>query len=251
MQAGVVLNPSTPVVALEEIAGDVDYVLVMTVNPGFGGQTFIPRSESEDRAPCGRCSTAPAVRPPSRSTAASNRTTAARVVAAGARESSSPARRCSARRTPAAAVRHSATRLPPPARPSGRAQARRETVACERPPACACVTPKPTRWASSTTPTTSCGSRWAAASLLRASGSTYREMEEDGMRPAGHRGHCEYRQPGRYDDELEIATRARSVAGAVQFDYEVVARADRHPRRRGRTVHAAVDRSSGRPCRLP
>jgi ribulose-phosphate 3-epimerase len=48
--AGVALNPATPVVALEEIAGDLDYVLVMTVNPGFGGQTFIPRSESKVRA---------------------------------------------------------------------------------------------------------------------------------------------------------------------------------------------------------
>ena len=48
-KAGVVLNPSTPVVALEEIAGDVDFVLVMSVNPGFGGQTFIPRSESKVR----------------------------------------------------------------------------------------------------------------------------------------------------------------------------------------------------------
>jgi ribulose-phosphate 3-epimerase len=47
--AGVALNPATPVVALEEIAGDLDYVLVMTVNPGFGGQTFIPRSESKVR----------------------------------------------------------------------------------------------------------------------------------------------------------------------------------------------------------
>ena len=43
-QAGVVLNPSTPVHALSQIAADVDYVLVMSVNPGFGGQTFIPRS---------------------------------------------------------------------------------------------------------------------------------------------------------------------------------------------------------------
>src|SRR5205809_7444178 len=49
VKAGVVLNPSTPVVALQEIAGDVDYVLVMSVNPGFGGQTFIPRSESKVR----------------------------------------------------------------------------------------------------------------------------------------------------------------------------------------------------------
>jgi ribulose-phosphate 3-epimerase len=49
-RAGVALNPATPVSALEQIAGDVDYVLVMTVNPGFGGQTFIPRSESKVRA---------------------------------------------------------------------------------------------------------------------------------------------------------------------------------------------------------
>jgi len=47
--AGVVLNPATPVGALEEIAADVDYVLVMSVNPGFGGQTFITRSESKVR----------------------------------------------------------------------------------------------------------------------------------------------------------------------------------------------------------
>jgi len=49
-QAGVVLNPSTPVGSLSEIAADVDFVLVMTVNPGFGGQTFIPRSTSKVRA---------------------------------------------------------------------------------------------------------------------------------------------------------------------------------------------------------
>jgi ribulose-phosphate 3-epimerase len=49
-QAGVVLNPSTPVGCLEEVAADVDFVLIMTVNPGFGGQTFIPRSTSKVRA---------------------------------------------------------------------------------------------------------------------------------------------------------------------------------------------------------
>ena len=48
-KAGVVLNPSTPPAALTEIAADVDFVLVMSVNPGFGGQTFIPRSESKVR----------------------------------------------------------------------------------------------------------------------------------------------------------------------------------------------------------
>lgn len=44
VKAGIVLNPSTPAVAMEEIAGDVDFVLVMSVNPGFGGQKFIPGS---------------------------------------------------------------------------------------------------------------------------------------------------------------------------------------------------------------
>lgn len=43
-QAGVVLNPATPVVAVEEALQFVDYVLVMSVNPGFGGQKFIPQT---------------------------------------------------------------------------------------------------------------------------------------------------------------------------------------------------------------
>lgn len=41
-KAGVVINPSTPVGSLEEVLGVADYVLVMSVNPGFGGQKFIP-----------------------------------------------------------------------------------------------------------------------------------------------------------------------------------------------------------------
>src|SRR5207249_346887 len=41
-KAGVVINPATPVATLQEIAGDVDYVLVMSVNPGFGGQALMP-----------------------------------------------------------------------------------------------------------------------------------------------------------------------------------------------------------------
>jgi ribulose-phosphate 3-epimerase len=44
VKAGVVLNPSTPVGALEDIVSDVDFILVMSVNPGFGGQKFIPKS---------------------------------------------------------------------------------------------------------------------------------------------------------------------------------------------------------------
>lgn len=41
-RAGVVLNPSTPVATLEEVVGIADYVLLMSVNPGFGGQSFLP-----------------------------------------------------------------------------------------------------------------------------------------------------------------------------------------------------------------
>ena len=43
-QAGVVINPATPVDALSEVLDIVDYVLVMSVNPGFGAQKFLPNS---------------------------------------------------------------------------------------------------------------------------------------------------------------------------------------------------------------
>jgi ribulose-phosphate 3-epimerase len=42
MKAGVALNPHTPISAIEEIIADVDLVCIMSVNPGFGGQKFIP-----------------------------------------------------------------------------------------------------------------------------------------------------------------------------------------------------------------
>ena len=44
VKAGVVINPATPASSLEAIAPDVDFVLVMSVNPGFSGQSFIPHS---------------------------------------------------------------------------------------------------------------------------------------------------------------------------------------------------------------
>ena len=43
-KAGAVINPATPVSVLEEVVHDLDFVVVMTVNPGFGGQSFIPNS---------------------------------------------------------------------------------------------------------------------------------------------------------------------------------------------------------------
>lgn len=44
MKAAVTLNPATPVGTLEDIIGDLDMVLLMSVNPGFGGQSFIPHT---------------------------------------------------------------------------------------------------------------------------------------------------------------------------------------------------------------
>jgi len=43
-KAGAVLNPSTPITALEDVTQQLDFVVVMAVNPGFGGQAFIPHS---------------------------------------------------------------------------------------------------------------------------------------------------------------------------------------------------------------
>ncbi len=44
VEAAAVINPATPVAALSEVLGKLDYVLVMSVNPGFGGQTFLPNA---------------------------------------------------------------------------------------------------------------------------------------------------------------------------------------------------------------
>lgn len=51
-QAGVVVNPATPVALLSEVLRQVDFVLVMSVNPGFGGQKFLPGALSKIRQLC-------------------------------------------------------------------------------------------------------------------------------------------------------------------------------------------------------
>jgi ribulose-phosphate 3-epimerase len=48
-KAGAVLNPGTPVSVLKEVLGELDYVLLMSVNPGWGGQRFIPSSRDKIR----------------------------------------------------------------------------------------------------------------------------------------------------------------------------------------------------------
>lgn len=50
MQAGVALNPHTPVDSLADVLGDIDMVLIMSVNPGFGGQSFIPQTLNKIKA---------------------------------------------------------------------------------------------------------------------------------------------------------------------------------------------------------
>ena len=84
---------------------------------------------------------------------------------------------------------------------------------------------------------------------LRDRGWTYREIEGDGVALPVIEAHCEYRQPARYDDEIEIHTRARLLSPTrIRFDYEI--RRSHAAVAIGYTVHAAVSRS-GRPCRLP
>ena len=59
VQAGVALNPGTPIAAVERVLHLVDVVLVMSVNPGFGGQAFIPESLDAVRAARARLDASP------------------------------------------------------------------------------------------------------------------------------------------------------------------------------------------------
>ena len=86
---------------------------------------------------------------------------------------------------------------------------------------------------------------------LRAFGSTYRDMEQEGIILPVIEAHCEYRRPSRYDDELEVRTEGRMVSPVrLEFSYTVVHRGGDQVAASGRTVHAALD-PAGRPCRLP
>ena len=87
--------------------------------------------------------------------------------------------------------------------------------------------------------------------LLRALGWTYREMEAEGYMLPVIAANCDYAQPARYDDELEIRTEGLMVSPIrVEFRYTVVRPADQIVVASGRTMHAALN-TAGRPCRLP
>jgi acyl-CoA thioester hydrolase len=86
---------------------------------------------------------------------------------------------------------------------------------------------------------------------LREGGWSYREMEADGISLPVIEAHCEYRQPARYDDEIEIHTVATVVTPVrVRFDYEARKTSDGTLSASGHTVHAALG-PDGRPRKLP
>jgi len=86
---------------------------------------------------------------------------------------------------------------------------------------------------------------------LRESGWSYREMEESGVSLPVIEAHCEYRQPARYDDEIEISTVATVLSQVrIRFDYEARLMRSSTLAATGHTVHAALG-ADGRPRRLP
>jgi len=90
----------------------------------------------------------------------------------------------------------------------------------------------------------------ARCEWLRVTGCTYRELEDEGIVLPVIEAHCEYRRPLRYDEEVEIRTRATLLSPVrLRFDYEV-APAGGEPAAAGWTIHAGID-PDGRPRRLP
>jgi acyl-CoA thioester hydrolase len=91
----------------------------------------------------------------------------------------------------------------------------------------------------------------ARSDLLRQSGWSYRELEADGVGLPVIEAHCEYRQPARYDDELDVHAQGKLVSPVrIEFTYELIRPSDAATLATGRTVHVGLDRT-GRPCRLP
>jgi acyl-CoA thioester hydrolase len=86
---------------------------------------------------------------------------------------------------------------------------------------------------------------------LRETGWTYHAMEQEGVSLPVIEARCAYLQPARYDDQIEILTRASLLSPVrVRFDYELVRSRDHVVVASGHTVHAALD-INGRPRRLP
>ena len=220
-KAGVVLNPSTPVSALEEIAPDVDFVLVMSVNPGFGGQVFIP-AQPQENSPRSRAARSRRQQGADRSRRrhrSHHRRLGRRRRRRMAGRRQRDFRRRQRRDRPRAAIKEqgdrggprqmtlrlgnrSVSRLPRSGRPKADT-AKRVTTSMVR-----------VRYAE----TDKMGVVYYANYLiwfevgrtdwLRETGWTYRSMEEEGLQLPVIEAHCEYRQGAKYDDDVEIRTRA-------------------------------------------
>jgi len=86
---------------------------------------------------------------------------------------------------------------------------------------------------------------------LRENGWNYREMEAEGYALPVIEAHCVYRQGARYDDEVEIRTRAKKLSQVrAQFDYEAIRHSDKTLLATAYSVHVSIDRH-GRVVKLP
>jgi acyl-CoA thioester hydrolase len=91
----------------------------------------------------------------------------------------------------------------------------------------------------------------ARTDLLRSIGLTYKEMEADGYSLPAVEAHCDYRQPARYDDEIDVEAVGEQLSPVrVRFAYAVRRSLDGVLLAEGHTVHASLD-AAGRPRRLP
>lgn len=87
--------------------------------------------------------------------------------------------------------------------------------------------------------------------FLRALGNSYREMEEDGVYFPVLEVSCKYHRPARFDDRIQVRTRAERIRWArLRFHYEVLRVEDGTLLAEGWTMHAATD-AGGTPRRLP
>jgi acyl-CoA thioester hydrolase len=86
---------------------------------------------------------------------------------------------------------------------------------------------------------------------LRHCGWSYRDMEGEGFSLPVVEAHCVYRQPARYDDEIDVCTRGTLLSPVrVRFDYQLMRAMDQTSLAIGHTVHASLN-PEGRPRRLP
>jgi YbgC/YbaW family acyl-CoA thioester hydrolase len=223
IKAGVVLNPATPLDALDEILPETDYVLLMSVNPGWGGQTFIPQVRAKIAALRER------VRRLGLSTLLEvdggvTRDNIAGLVAAGADllvagnsvfGGGDPVAVLSGMTT--LRVRY------PETDQMGVVHHIHYLVWFEV----------------------------GRTELMRSAGCSYARMEKDGVWMPVIEATCRYLSPARYDDEVRVHTQLSEVTRVrARFEYRIERVADGKLLATGATRHASTDQR-GVPCRMP